>query len=88
MVWCHASIKIRFGIVFSIGEGFVMDKNKIAALIDADMPPIGPITENVREITKKNASRFRGSVRLSTGRIWTDEEFEARRKIANTKPLP
>jgi hypothetical protein len=65
--------------------------NKIkdwSELIDTDFPPIGPITEKTREQTYREASRFRGSVRISTGRFWTDEEFEEyRRTILNT-PLP
>jgi hypothetical protein len=54
-------------------------------LIDTDMPPIGPITAAVRDANK---NRARGDVRICTGRLYTDEEFEARRRRILAEPLP
>ena len=46
------------------------------------------IDESTRERVKQFAFRYRGSVRISSGRIYTDEEYEKRReKVLNT-PLP
>jgi hypothetical protein len=57
-------------------------------LIDVDPPKDTPITEETREQAQKEACRYRGSVRISTGRFYTDQEYkEKREKILNT-PLP
>jgi hypothetical protein len=66
----------------------IMDKKEFNRLVDEDFPDPGPITDKVREITQKESGRFRGSVRLSLGRFWTDKEYEEyRKKVLNT-PLP
>ncbi len=58
------------------------------SFIRKDLPKIGPITKETVQYTLENAARFRGSVRSSLGRIWTDEDYEERRnRILNT-PLP
>lgn len=56
-------------------------------VMDADLPPVR-ITEKTRQTTKDNALRFRGNVRLSTGRFKTDDEYEAWRRKVLAMPLP
>lgn len=57
-------------------------------LIDVPMPKTGSVTDEAIVETRKNAHRFRGSTRISTGRIWADRDYEAwRKKVLNT-PLP
>lgn len=56
--------------------------------IDVDFPKYGPITQKMVEETKRLSAKFRGNVRISTGRIYTDDEYKRyRRKVADT-PLP
>jgi hypothetical protein len=57
-------------------------------LIDVDMPRMGPITDTVRVRTQEEAARFRGNVRISTGRFYTDDELLRRRARALATPLP
>lgn len=57
-------------------------------LINVDMPSMGPITDKTIQCTGKYAGRFRGSARVSTGRIFTDAEIEARRKNFLKMRLP
>jgi hypothetical protein len=61
-----------------------MNKETLAKLIDTDMPPISPITEE----NKYSAGRGCRDIRIATGRIWTDKEFAERRKRALETPLP
>ena len=57
-------------------------------VIDEEMPQLGAITEKARERILENAAHFRGSMRISTGRFWTDAEYQKyREKVLNT-PLP
>jgi hypothetical protein len=58
------------------------------AVIEKDMPEQPKITEEIRQQTIAHSDRFRGSVRLSTGRFWTDEEYQERRKKVLNTPLP
>ena len=46
------------------------------------------ITEEVVEGLKRNSGRFRGSVRISQGRIFTDEEYDTWHKRIAKTPLP
>ncbi|MGO8766362.1 MAG: hypothetical protein ACLQSR_14645 [Limisphaerales bacterium] len=57
-------------------------------VVGLDMPEQSAITEEVRAETLKEASRFRGSVRLVTGHFWTDEEYTRERKKVLNTPLP
>ena len=57
-------------------------------LIKKDMPKMGPITDETVDCTLNNASRFRGSMRVSTGRIWTDKDYDERRKRVLNAKLP
>lgn len=56
-------------------------------VIDVDFPEIGPITEKTREITLKYNGSC-DSVRIATGRFYTNEEFEAYKKEVLSRPLP
>lgn len=51
----------------------------VMVLVDKDFPKIRPVTGTVRERIKEQSILYRGSVRLSTGRFLTDEEYLARR---------
>jgi hypothetical protein len=57
-------------------------------LTETDFPKSGGITEETRERTIREANRYRGSVRVSTGRFPTDAEYEKRRKKVLSKKLP
>lgn len=57
-------------------------------MIDTDFPPIGPVTEETRARTLREANRYRGSIRISTARFRTDQEHEERRQLELGKPLP
>jgi hypothetical protein len=65
-----------------------MGSNNWVDWIDVDFPETEPVTSKTVSETKRLSSKFRGNVRISTGRIWTDEEYQQYRdKILNT-PLP
>jgi len=56
-------------------------------VLEVILPP-PRITEETRRYTIENAQRFRGGMRISTGRFWTDREYEEyRARVLNT-PLP
>lgn len=57
-------------------------------VIDTDLARHVPITEKTRELAKEEAFRFRGSVRVSTGRFSTDAEYEERKQRVMSTPLP
>jgi hypothetical protein len=65
-----------------------MDTKKLVDLVDRDFPESGPVTSEARDAAKKLAGRFRGSVRVSTGRFWTDEEYQRHRAAVLRTPLP
>lgn len=46
------------------------------------------VTQQTVAMTRRFASRVRGNVRVSTGRIWTDDAFENYRKVALSKRMP
>jgi hypothetical protein len=57
-------------------------------VLTADFPSMKPVTQNTVDLALKEGRRFRGSMRVSTGRIWTDRDFERfRTRVLNT-PLP
>ena len=56
--------------------------------IDDEMPPMGPITEETRKQTLEQAARYRGGVRVSTGRFWTDADYEKYRNEVLSRKLP
>ena len=53
-----------------------------------DFPERALITESTREALKGQGKRFRGSVRLAMGRIYTDVEYEERRQRVLATELP
>lgn len=59
-------------------------------VIDRDYPQMPPITpEDIAGIKEAvQVGEIRGDVRLATGRIWGDKEFEERRRQELEKPLP
>ncbi len=57
-------------------------------VIKADWPELGPIIDETVEHTQRYASRYSSAVREATGRIWTDEAYESRRKRVLSTPLP
>ena len=58
------------------------------AVIRRNMPEQPPITDEIRRHTIEHSARFRGSVRLSTGSFWTNDEYEKERGKAMSTPLP
>lgn len=56
--------------------------------LHAELPPGGPVTSETVECVRKHSQRHRGSVRMSNGRIWTDQEMEYRRSREYQRPLP
>ena len=57
-------------------------------VIDQDLPEYGKVTTKTIHRTLDEARRYRGSVRMSTGRIWTSQGFEDRRNKVLSQPLP
>jgi hypothetical protein len=57
-------------------------------VIRKDFPEMGPITAETKRRILKNRRRFRGGVRISTGRVWDTVEYEDRRKRVLNTPLP
>jgi len=58
------------------------------SFINEPLPKIGLITKKTVRRTGENECRFRGSMRVSTKKIWTTSEYEARRKRVLNTPLP
>jgi hypothetical protein len=58
------------------------------AVIDMSPPLPKKVTSKTREHTVKESHRFRGSVRITYGKFYTDEEFESRRKRVLNTSLP
>ena len=50
--------------------------------------PLFSVTDETKALTMEEAERFHGGVRLSTGLIWTDDEFEEHRQHVMDRPLP
>ena len=57
-------------------------------VLDCDFPAAEEITSDTVNLTKNESHRFRGSVRVSTGRIWTDKDYAEHRKRILETPLP
>ncbi|MEA1950852.1 MAG: hypothetical protein U9N87_05675 [Planctomycetota bacterium] len=57
------------------------------SVVTKDYPDPGPVTNEAIQANQDDP-RLRGSIRMATGRVWDDEEYEERRnKVLNT-PLP
>ena len=65
-----------------------MKKGELIKLINADFPDMKPITKNTKKDVINNSSSYRGSVRLSTGRFFTDSEYQNKKKKVLNTPLP
>lgn len=65
-----------------------MNKDELKAIVDTDFPDMAPITEETREQTKRESLRYRGGVRISTGRFWTNEEYKEYREKVLQKAIP
>ena len=57
-------------------------------LVRTDFPKIGPITPKTIADIEKEKHRFRGGFRISTGRFWTDDDFDNRRRKVLSTDLP
>lgn len=64
-----------------------MEKS-LKSVIDRSPPVPKKVTKKTREKTMIEADRFRGSVRISSGKFYTDEEFEDRKRRVFNTPLP
>ncbi len=54
------------------------------SVVAKEFPDPGPVTKEIVDANKGDI-RLRGSVRMATGRVWDDDEYEARRdKVLNT----
>ncbi|MEW6236124.1 MAG: hypothetical protein AB1656_12120 [Candidatus Omnitrophota bacterium] len=71
----------------TIHKDFAPGTDEWNKVMETDFPRI-VVTEKTKEITLRESTRYRGSVRISTGRFWTDEEYEERRKRILDTPLP
>jgi hypothetical protein len=64
-----------------------MLEEKYVEAIKARLPSDIPITTHTIEYIREHPTMHRGSVRISTGAIYTDEEFRKLRK-SSRKKLP
>ncbi len=69
-------------------EGFVPGSKEWNDVLDADLPKV-KITKEMVERSQKASRRVRSSVRISTGKVWADDEYEEyRNKILDPSFLP
>ncbi len=57
-------------------------------LVEVDPPSNAPITDETKRRTVEYSGRFRGSVRVALGLLWTDEEYAKYRTDVLKRPLP
>jgi hypothetical protein len=57
-------------------------------VLNVDFPESRPVTKSTVSLAKKEGRRFRGSMRVSTGRIWTERNYEKFRQRVLSTPLP
>lgn len=69
------------------GMGGVKLKNW-REVLTADLPGGAPVTRKTVEMVREHSRRYRGGMRISTGRIWTDADYEKRRAKVLATPLP
>ncbi len=84
---CHMTDNAH-GVCRNLGQEKGKGMRNWTEVVDEDLPASCPITQRTREMTKEYSGRFRGSVRVSTGRFWTDQEYEEYRKRILSTPLP
>jgi hypothetical protein len=65
-----------------------MNKKTLEELIDCDFPPVGSVPQNARKVAQRWSGRFRGSVRVSMGKILTQDGLERRRQALKKTRLP
>ncbi len=65
-----------------------MDSKGLSKLIDRDFPDFTPINDNTIEVAKNESLRYRGSVRIATGKFWTNEQYEKNRERVLSSQLP
>ena len=49
---------------------------------------MGEVTSETLAEIEREGHRYRGGVRVSTKRVWTDAEYEDRRRRVLSQPLP
>jgi len=54
-------------------------------VVDTDFPPVGVVDDSIHEQIEQQRRWLRGSVRLTTGRILTEEGYKRRREQALRK---
>ena len=57
-------------------------------VIFMDFPKMAAVSEKAVRQIKQDSKSYRGSVRLATGKILTDKEYEKRTNTLRQKPLP
>jgi hypothetical protein len=57
-------------------------------VLTEDIPRSITVTPKTVEMAVSQGRRYRGSMRISTGRIWTNEDYEKRRAKILATPLP
>ncbi len=57
-------------------------------VVEKDFPEIGEMTLETIVNTEREGHSHRGDVRISTNRVWTDVEYESRRRKVLSEPLP
>jgi len=56
---------------------------------EVDLAEVGPVTNDIiKNIVEYASSHYVGNVRWTMGRIWTEEDYEARKKRVLSKPFP
>ena len=57
-------------------------------VLTTDLPGDVPVTSNTVGMALAQGRRYRGSMRISTGRIWTSKDYEKQRAKVLATPLP
>jgi len=57
-------------------------------VLTADLPRSTAITQKTVATALEQGRRYRGSMRIASGRIWTDADFEHWRAKVLATPLP
>lgn len=57
-------------------------------VLNEELPAIQPVTATTIEVTKREANRFRGSVRIARGEFYTVSQLDKLRIDVLNSPLP
>ena len=79
------AILIFMYFIFNVVKHYKITKNLKINITDKDFPFKKYITDSDVFLNRKYAPKYRGSVRLSNSKIFTDEQIESKRKQAYTK---